>query len=193
MIKQSTQITAVPASFQSISYPFLESLLFLISHSYKLKCLQISVFLDYQHVRTILLFISPSKDLRLPLETDPQIWHGSLSSFTSRLRNAQSWPKRRMSTTRSQEPRMYRRPSNAHFQANAFCNSLSSPRKVIFLGKAGSTIEKNLSKVVPCLEVSCVVVDSRFRVETSWWMRVATDSRLVCVVRRRWRRRAFGT
>ena len=144
-------------------------------------------------MRTILLFTSLFRDSRLPLVTDPQIWHGSLSLFTSRLRNAQSWPKRRRLMTRSQEPRMYPRPPNPHFQVTAFCNSLSSPRKVIFLGKAGSTIEKNLSKVVPCLEVSYMEVDSRRRVETSWWMRAATDSRRVCVVRRRWRRRAFDT
>ena len=106
-LKSLHRITAVPASFHFILDPFLESFLSLISHSYKLKCLQISVFSDCQHAPTILPFISPSKDLRLPMETDPQIWHGLLSPFTSRLRNAQSWPKRRMSTTRSQEPRMY--------------------------------------------------------------------------------------
>ena len=30
---------------------------------------------------------------------------------------------------------------------------LSSPRKVLLLGKRGSSIEKKISKVLPCLEV----------------------------------------
>ena len=36
---------------------------------------------------------------------------------------------------------------------NEFCSMLSSPRKVLLLGKRGSSIEKNISKVLPCLEV----------------------------------------